>query len=230
MKSKILLYASLSIMPFVDIDAQNSTDYFHSIGKDQKKGFALSDSVSSVSDGCFAQVDSVGEPRAETLDLSSLTIEELESYIKRYEGLINKASDKTSRQNNSRILSYYNGESHNLTLSNVMKVAEEVGLSNLSFVMAQAVLETGYFKSRVCLEYHNLFGLYDSRRHDYYHFARWEDSVIGYKKFIQYRYKGGNYLKFLKRIGYAEDPGYTVKVGKIAMRLYEKIKSGKLNQ
>jgi flagellum-specific peptidoglycan hydrolase FlgJ len=25
---------------------------------------------------------------------------------------------------------------------------------------------------------------------------------------VQYRYKGGNYLLWLKNIGYAEDPGY----------------------
>ena len=25
---------------------------------------------------------------------------------------------------------------------------------------------------------------------------------------VQYRYKGGNYLLWLKKIGYAEDPGY----------------------
>ena len=42
----------------------------------------------------------------------------------------------------------------------------------------------------------------------------------GYKKFIQHRYKGGNYLAFLKRIRYAEDPGYIRKVAKIANRLY----------
>lgn len=46
----------------------------------------------------------------------------------------------------------------------------EVGLSNKLFVMAQAVLETGNFKSRVCREYNNLFGLYDSRHKDYFRF------------------------------------------------------------
>ena len=110
-----------------------------------------------------------------------------------------------------------------MTLANLIDVIEEVGLSNQLFVLAQAVLETGHFSSPVCKNYHNLFGLYDSKHKDYYRFARWEDSVVGYQKFIQYRYNGGNYLQFLKRIGYAEDPRYTTTVAKIATQLYKRL-------
>ena len=42
-------------------------------------------------------------------------------------------------------------------------------------------------------------------------------------KFIQYRYKGGNYLKFLDKIGYAEDPHYIRKVKKIAKQLHKSV-------
>ena len=97
------------------------------------------------------------------------------------------------------------------------------GLSNKLFVLAQAMLETGNFSSRVCKEYNNLFGLYDSKNRDYYRFERWEDSVVGYGKMIQYRYKGGNYLHFLKRIGYAEDPRYIAKVAKMAKSIYNRL-------
>lgn len=230
MNFKSLLLLPISIVSFTEIAAQNTTDYFHSVGVHQKRESQPSDSLRLENVDSVQVSDSVMRREIRPSDFSSLSIEELEMYIKKYEGLISKAADKTSNQNNSRILSYYEGESHPLTLQNVLHVAEVQGLSNLLFVLAQAVLETGHFKSRVCLEYNNLFGLYDSKRHDYYHFARWEDSIIGYKKFIQYRYKGGNYLMFLRRIGYAEDPGYTAKVGKIAMRLYDKIKNDKLNQ
>lgn len=82
---------------------------------------------------------------------------------------------------------------------------------------------TGNFSSHVCKEYNNLFGLYDSKSRDYYRFASWEDSVVGYKRMIQYRYRGGNYLHFLKRIGYAEDPRYISKVAQIAKRLYKNL-------
>lgn len=78
-------------------------------------------------------------------------------------------------------------------------------------VLAQALLETGYFSSRVCLEYNNLFGL-RKRNGEYMRFEKWEDSVAAYRDYVQYKYKGGNYFEFLNRIGYAEDKAYTTKV------------------
>lgn len=76
-------------------------------------------------------------------------------------------------------------------------------------VYAQAVLETGHFTSRICTEDNNLFGLYDSKNKCYYKFNHWTESVIAYKKYIQYKYKSGDYYKFLKGLGYAENPEYT---------------------
>ena len=158
-------------------------------------------------------------------DYSDLSIEQLEELISLYENYLHKKRESSTliRHNNQQVLSYYTGDSQELTLANLIDVIEEVGLSNQLFVLAQAVLETGHFTSPVCKNYHNLFGLYDSKHKDYYRFARWEDSVIGYQKFIQYRYKGGNYLQFLKRIGYAEDPRYTTTVAKIATQLYKRL-------
>ncbi len=121
---------------------------------------------------------------------------------------------------NGNIISYYEGRPRELNLGNLMEVANEVGLSNHLFVLAQALLETGNFSSRVCKEYNNLFGLYDSKHLDYFRFARWEDSVVGYKKMIQYKYKGGNYLHFLRRIGYAEDVNYIYKIARMAKQIY----------
>lgn len=83
-------------------------------------------------------------------------------------------------------------------------------------VYAQAVLETGHFKSDLCLNDNNLFGLYNSKKHRYYTFAHWKDCVIAYKVFIQRRYKPPeNYYKFLQRIGYAGDPNYISKLKKV---------------
>ena len=80
-------------------------------------------------------------------------------------------------------------------------------------VYAQAVLETGHFKSDLCLNGNNLFGLYDSKNHRYYTFDHWKDCIIAYKEMIQYKYKDGdNYLNFLKEIGYAEDSEYICKL------------------
>ena len=159
------------------------------------------------------------------IDFSNMSVEQLENLIVLYENYLHKKRERNTliKENNQQILKYYNGESHSLTLTNLLDVIEEVGLNNQLFVLAQAVLETGHFTSPVCKNYHNLFGLYDSKHKDYYRFARWEDSVIGYQKFIQYRYKGGNYLQFLRRIGYAEDPRYTTKVAQIATQLYKRL-------
>jgi len=158
---------------------------------------------------------------ASVIPLSSSKIEEL---LRLYREWINKRERKDEiNVHNSRVFSYYNGINKELTLSNILEVMKEVGLSNRLIVLAQAVLETGNFSSKVCKQYNNLFGLYDSRHHDYYRFEKWEDSVVAYQKFIQYRYKGGNYFQFLKRIGYAEDRQYISKVAKIAKQLYNRL-------
>lgn len=83
-------------------------------------------------------------------------------------------------------------------------------------VYAQAILETGHFKSQGCLRDNNLFGLYNSRSKKYHKFNHWTVSVIKYKEWIQRRYKPPeDYYHFLQRIGYAEDPQYINKLRKI---------------
>lgn len=111
-----------------------------------------------------------------------------------------------------------------LTLVNLYREMERVGLKQKFYVMAQAILETGCFSSNVCHSYNNIFGLYDSRKKDYYRFEKWQDSVDAYYKYIQCRYKGGDYLAFLNKIGYAEDPLYTNKVNKIYNRIINALK------
>ena len=209
--------------------AQHLYNSFYTVGKKKNNPTVKVMSVSYDTTKEDSSSDAETEPRDAVMipdnDYSCLTIEQLESLIARYESCLNHRGIRTAetKHHNKNILSYYTGDSHELTLSNLVDVVEEVGLSNQLFVLAQAVLETGNFTSNVCHNYHNLFGLYDSRNKDYYRFARWEDSVIGYQKFIQYRYKGGSYLGFLKRIGYAEDPTYTNKIAKLATQIYKQL-------
>ena len=85
-----------------------------------------------------------------------------------------------------------------------------------NIVYAQALLETGHFKSEGCLKHNNLFGLYDNKAKRYYKFNHWTESVIAYKEWIQKRYKPPeDYYRFLQRIGYAEDPQYVYKLKQI---------------
>lgn len=106
-----------------------------------------------------------------------------------------------------------------LNIANLASVLERHGVSHPRIVIAQALLETGYFTSRVCLEKNNLFGLRRPSDGTYYEFPNWEESVKAYRDYVQYKYKGGNYYQFLKAIKYAEDPDYIVKVRQIANTL-----------
>lgn len=86
-------------------------------------------------------------------------------------------------------------------------------------VYSQALLETGYFKSKGCTRDNNLFGLYDSRKGRYHKFNHWTESVVKYKEWVQYRYKPpSDYYEFLQRIHYAEDPKYITKLKQIVKK------------
>ncbi len=88
-------------------------------------------------------------------------------------------------------------------------------------VYTQAVLETGWFKSNLCVNNHNLFGLYNARKKEFYKFDSWDKSIAAYKQWIQYKYKKGeDYYDFLLRIGYAEDPEYINKLKNIHNRIF----------
>lgn len=99
-----------------------------------------------------------------------------------------------------------------LTLMNVYDEILRNQLAHPLIVLMQAILETGWFTSSVCHTKHNLFGLTNPRTAQYYEFNHWTESVRAYYTKVQYRYKGGDYLKWLKDIGYAEDPGYIEKL------------------
>lgn len=86
---------------------------------------------------------------------------------------------------------------------------EYYGISHPDIVYKQAVLETGHFKSNLCVEGNNLFGLYDSLKGEYCKFGHWHESVRAYKNWVQYKYDGSqDYYEFLDAIGYAQDKNY----------------------
>lgn len=98
----------------------------------------------------------------------------------------------------------------------LIAVMNYYGVKHPEIVYAQAILETGHFRSKVYRECNNLFGLYNSRTESYYKFDHWSESVVAYLDFIQDRYKPPNdYYKFLSDIGYAEDPEYINKLKRI---------------
>ena len=106
----------------------------------------------------------------------------------------------------SSVLSY----STTLTVENLRK---ELNIQNVPYpeiVIAQSIIETGYFKSKLCVKYNNILGLRTKK--GYKHYNSWKDCVADYKKLISSRYKGGNYYSFLVKIKYASDKTYIKKL------------------
>ena len=102
-----------------------------------------------------------------------------------------------------------------LNMDRLYATLQKYGIRYPKIVLAQAILETGYFTSRVCLDKNNLFGLRSPTDGSYYNFDTWEESVKAYRDYVQYKYRNGDYYTFLNRIGYAEDRTYTLKLRKI---------------
>ena len=115
----------------------------------------------------------------------------------------------------------YNNEKSNsneLTIENLYAALKKHGIKYPKIVLAQAILETGSFRSRVCNEYNNLFGLRHSN--GYYVFDHWEESVIAYKNKVQYKHRDNeNYYAFLRRIGYSTSKDYVRRVREIVSQL-----------
>lgn len=102
-----------------------------------------------------------------------------------------------------------------LTIPNLYQEIIRNGIRHPKIVLAQAILETGWFRSPLCRNRHNLFGLTNPKTGKYYEFNHWTESVQAYYTRVQYKYKGGNYLLWLHKIGYAEDPRYVCSVIRI---------------
>ena len=94
---------------------------------------------------------------------------------------------------------------------------------NPAIITAQSVLESGNFKSKLCKDNNNLFGLYNSRTMSYFKFDSWISCVFAYKQFILSKYNPEeDYYKFLDRIGYAEDSLYESKVKELELDILNK--------
>ena len=130
-----------------------------------------------------------------------------------------KASLKTEQQKKINDIPKSGNNLPELTIPNLYKEIIRNGILYPKIVLAQAILETGWFRSSVCRNKHNLFGLTNPRTGKYYEFNHWTESVRAYYTKVQYKYKGGNYLLWLDEIGYAEDPYYIKAVIKVIATL-----------
>lgn len=109
------------------------------------------------------------------------------------------------------------------TIDEVLEELEKQDIWYPKVVLAQAILETGWFECENCsLDKNNLFGLWNSKKQEYFYYTNWKESIGGYKRGVQYKffrkdYK--DYYHFLSEIGYATDPQYIIKLKKIVKKL-----------
>lgn len=130
-----------------------------------------------------------------------------------------KASLKTELQKKTDDITKSEIHLPELTIPNLYKEIIRNGILYPKIVLAQAILETGWFRSSVCRNKHNLFGLTNPRTGKYYEFNHWTESVRAYYTKVQYKYKGGNYLLWLDEIGYSENSNYIKTIIKVLMML-----------
>jgi len=142
--------------------------------------------------------NSVQDVNKDTLSINTLTKQEKS-------GKDQKGNKKTSPKS----------ELPELTVPNLYAEIMRNGIRHPKIVLAQAILETGWFTSPVCRNKHNLFGLTNPRTGKYFEVGHWTESVRAYYTKVQYKYNGGNYLLWLKNIGYAEDPRYVRSLSRI---------------
>ena len=110
------------------------------------------------------------------------------------------------------------------TTNDVLKELKKQDVKFPEIVLAQSLLETGWYQCSGCsMDVNNLFGLYNSKEKKYFPYANWKESIGGYKRGIQYKYKSGDYYKFLDEIGYASDPQYTIKLKQLVKKIKNEI-------
>lgn len=133
-----------------------------------------------------------------------------------------KAFQKAEQQKKTYDIPKSENHLPELTIPNLYKEIIRNGILYPKIVLAQAILETGWFRSSVCRNKHNLFGLTNPRTGKYYEFNHWTESVRAYYTKVQYKYKGGNYLLWLDEIGYAEDLNYISSLIRI-LKMFDEI-------
>jgi len=108
---------------------------------------------------------------------------------------------------------------------NMIRLITELNIAHPDIVIAQAMIESGNFKSNIFKENHNLFGMKmpkyrkttamgTNRGHAVY--SSWRQSVIDYALWQGKRAKHQSSSQYLSRLkSYATDPNYINKIKQI---------------
>jgi hypothetical protein len=120
--------------------------------------------------------------------------------------------------------------SDDFSRANMIKLMKQLNIQFPYIPMAQSILETGFWKSDIFLENHNLFGMKEARARistasgtnkNHAHYNSWRESIYDYA-FYQCRYlpkiqSEDEYFAYLGA-SYAEDTSYINKVKQIIER------------
>lgn len=128
------------------------------------------------------------------------------AYVEPKKEIINN-KEEVPKESNELIV-----DTLSFNLSNLSKVIDYYGIKHKDIVIRQFILETGWGTSYSFKERNNLFGLTNPRTKTYFNFDHWTESVEAYKTTVQYKYKKGDYYKFLRDLPYAMDTSYINKL------------------
>jgi hypothetical protein len=93
------------------------------------------------------------------------------------------------------------------TVNEVWNYANNIGIEQSHIVVAQSILETGWYKCNNCsIAYNNLFGFRVNG--EYLKFTHWKHSVDYYKNWQRRHYTGGDYYQFLTCIPFSNGSCY----------------------
>ncbi len=131
----------------------------------------------------------------------------VQSYIRTNKRLCTQKVDGKTSQKFKRVKS--NGHLPELTIPNLYTEIKKNGILYPKVVLAQAILETGWFTSPLCRDRHNLFGLTNPRTGKYYEFAHWsESSRLLYQGAVQVQTRRWELSALVKKDWVFEAPDY----------------------
>lgn len=142
-------------------------------------------------------------------------IESLNTYI-------NEINDRMYAITGRKAPEQENPYDKELTISNLYNELIRQGVKHPKIVLAQAILESGHFRSRLTLTHNNIFGI-KKRNGEYQMFSHRSDAVTPYRDLVQYKFKGrtsSDYYAFLDKIGYAGGKDYVYNVKRIADQIH----------
>jgi len=106
-------------------------------------------------------------------------------------------------------------DKNKLNLENVYTVLLKENIQYPLIVLAQVYHESANLTSTACLKRNNLLGFQSGKMY----FKSWQECIAYAKKWQDKRYISGDYYKFLKKIGYAQDINYNKKVKVILAKI-----------